>query len=223
MEEQENVAPVDELTSEEVVQPTQDSTSSLKESSSEPAPGSKEYNWARVREEQRRNEEKISALEAQLKRSEAPAEPVLDDDDLIEGRHYKQILKKMEELVHVQDEKTLPMRLRSRFSDFDSVVTRENVERLEKEEPELAASISSSGDRYSTGVAAYKLISKMYGGRDHYQAEKEAVEKNLSRPGSSASAVGQSPLDHADAFSKGLTPELKRALLKEMEESARRL
>jgi len=149
-------------------------------------------------------------------------EAELSDDDLVEGKHLKRYLQKLERRLDEAKAATIPDRLRSKFSDFDRVVTQENVEKLKQAEPELYSSIVSGSDLYAKGVSAYKAL-KGFGivKDDPYASDKERVQKSHSRPMSTQAVKGQGALHEANLFAKGLTPELKSQLYKEMLESAK--
>ncbi|MGD8327777.1 MAG: hypothetical protein PVF65_12765 [Sphingomonadales bacterium] len=223
MTEEQNV--IAEEQEQEVVHPEEqsDQSSSQEESSQKT---DQEYNWRQLRETKRQLEEENRLLRQRME-AETRTQPEqesddfdLPDDELVEGRHVKQLMNKMQSLLQQQEAKAVPDRLKSRFSDFDAVVTPENVERLKQEEPELLASIMASDDLYSKGAAAYKLIKRM-SQEAEVSRDKAAAEINRSRPGSSHGAARQSALSDADRFANGLTPELRRQLQREMEEAAR--
>jgi len=156
----------------------------------------------------------------------------LADDDLFEGRHYKQIqrqLKKQQETIdRYQQESNLStteVKLKNKYADFDSVVNEENIKRLKESEPELAAAIASTNDMYSKAVSAYKMI-KQLGIHvvDNYGSDRDIAKNNALKPKPLASVSpqqGESPLSKANAFANGLTPELKKQLLKEMVDSSK--
>jgi hypothetical protein len=227
MSQEENVAAEEP---QEVVQPEElvsDDVSS--EIPPEPAPGSQEYNWQQARNEIRRRDEEVRELRQMLEamRNPPPAPPTEEEyslaaDDLAEGRHIQHLEKKIENLLQKMKNEEVPSKLKARFPDIDDVVTVENIERLKKEEPELLGSIYANPDLYARGVAAYKLVKKSSPAPDPYANEKAAIESNRTRPGSGNAAARQSPLAEADRFAGGLTPQLKKQLLAEMEEASRR-
>jgi len=226
MSEEQNVVEEDQ---QEVVLPEGlESADEAQQEVSEPAEGSQEYNWKQAREQQRRLEEDNRELRRAIEEMQAPkAQPQQEeefsiaDDDLVEGRHVKMLMQKVESQLRQQKNEAVPDRLKARFPDFDDVVTKENVERLKKEEPELLASIVANPDVYAKGIAAYKLLKRTYPAGENLEKEKAKLAANRTRPGSGNAAAKQSPLAEADRFANGLTPELKRQLLAEMEEASR--
>lgn len=225
MSEVENVA--EELQQSEVVQSEENHTDTETAESAQPSESSQEYNWRQLREKAQRAEEENRQLREYLRQQTAPqkapeeeASIEIADDDLVEGRHVKKILSRVEGMLKKQEAASVPDRLQARFPDFNSVVTPENVTRLQEEQPEIFASIGANPHLFDRGVAAYKLI-KALDAKQGAAAEKAVIEANRSRPGSSQGAVKQSPLSNADRFASGLTPQLKAELLKEMEDAIR--
>lgn len=165
-------------------------------------------------------------------------EEVLGSSDIVEGRHLSKMGRKIKNLEsqiknyeQKRDHIDVESRLKSQYSDFASVVSKENVEVLKSQYPEIASTLSSSSDLYSAGVTAYTFIKK-FGIIDQNPSKddrfvdqrKKRINDNLNKPRSLSSISphqGDSPLSNANAFANGLTDELKKNLLKEMEECRR--
>lgn len=238
MADQENVA--EEIRQEEVVQPqdeqvAQESQSPEVDAQAEQSEVSdKEKNFIRLRETkeqlERENRELRKYLESQSKPQPQAQEPEdedfgVEDDDLVEGKVVKKLYTEIKNLRKTYEQEklaTIPDRLRSKFADFDQVVTVENVEKLKQSEPELYASITSGKDLYAKGVSAYKTL-KALGivKEDPYVAQKEQVQKNQTRPVSTQAIKGQGALADANIFAKGLTPELRKQLQQEMAQATK--
>ena len=117
---------------------------------------------------------------------------------------------------------SIPEKLKSKFPDFEQVVTQENIEKLKLAEPELFSSLTASQDLYAKGVSAYKALRGLgFVKDDNYQEQKEQVQSNRQKPMSTQAIKGQSALADANVFAKGLTPELKKQLHQEMVEAAK--
>lgn len=147
----------------------------------------------------------------------------LNPDDLVEWRHVEKKLKKLEGQIRKYQEDTSlsssEIKLKSKYNDFDQVVTKGNIEQLRETYPEIADSIAANKDMYSAGSAAYTMIKKLgIYQEDHYMEEKEKAKSNSQkpRPASSVGQQGESALSQANAFANGLTPELKKQLWSEM-------
>lgn len=194
----------------------------------------------RLEAEQVKNERddmarRLAAYEANQRK--AFAEPEVEQefninaDDLVEGKHLHQYAKKMKQLetqlYQQQQQNTAALaqaQLRSKFPDFDKVVNEDNIEQLKYAYPELANTLNSSTDLYSTAVSAYTMIKNLGiapKGED-YMAQKAQAQKNAAKPKPLASVSpqqGDSPLSKANAFANGLTEDLKKQLRKEMEDA----
>lgn len=156
----------------------------------------------------------------------------MEADSIVEGKHLskmhkklKQMEQKFEQYQKQSAETIVETRLKAQHPDFDNVVTRDNIELLRTNYPELANLINSSTDLFAQGQSAYTLIKKLGIQPDEtYRADVEKAQKNAAKPKSLASIgaqQGDSPMSRANAFANGLTSELKAQLLKEMDEVRR--
>ena len=154
----------------------------------------------------------------------------INEDDLVEGKHLKRYDAEIKKLRQEQEQfkqqsyaMTAQQQLRSKYPDFDKVVNEDNIEQLKYAYPELANTLNSSTDLYSTAVSAYTMIKKLgIIQEDNYMADKAQALKNASKPKPLASVSpqqGDSPLSKANAFANGLTDELRAAMIKEMNEA----
>ena len=182
----------------------------------------------------RERDEALRLLEAQQRSKQALSEDnediALNPDDLVEGKHFSKVQKKMKDLERkIKDyesqshELAIESKLKSSYHDFDKVVNADTINLLRDQYPELHATISSSGDLYNKAVTAYTLIKKLGLLPDtQVQEEQLLANKNLLKPRSLSSVSpqqGSSPLSRANAFANGLTEELKEQLRKEMSEA----
>ena len=158
----------------------------------------------------------------------------LGPDELAEGKHLSQVdrkIKKLEEQLWQYQQKTTEMTaeatLRSKYPDFEKIVSNENIKQLKQDYPSIAETLSSNPNVYSKAEAAYQMIKKLgIHVEDVFQNERAQVQKNLAKPKPIASLSpqqGDSPMSKANAFANGLTPELQKQLLKEMSEARRNL
>lgn len=150
-------------------------------------------------------------------------------DELAEGKHLSKVQKKiykLEQQVKQHQQQTLALtvesQLKSQYPDFDKVVTKENIEALQTEDPILWQAISQSPDLYSKGATAYKLIKKFgFAPEDNYVKDRLRAQENAAKPRPLTSISPQqaeSPLSRVNAFSE-LTPDLEKQLRKEMAEA----
>lgn len=185
---------------------------------------------------EKERDEAYRKLEA-MKNYKPKEEPVEEDlnisigaDDLVEGKHLSKVEKKIQKLEkELADTKqastavSVESQLKNKYNDFDKVVSKENVEALARDYPELGNTLRSTSDLYSQAVTAYTMIKQMgIYAEDKFVEDKAKAEANAGKPRPLASVSpqqGDSPLARANAFANGLTPELKSQLLKEMNEA----
>lgn len=214
---------VEEVQQEEVVAPQEVQTAEAPEVPEAKVQSDKDKNFIRMRETKEQLERENRELKQKMEQGQDDLG--IDDDDIVEGRTVKKLSKKLRELESAYQKErmaAIPERLNNKFSDFDQVVTQENVKKLEQSEPELYASIISGNDLYAKGVSVYKTLKAMgIVENDTYKSQKEQVQANQSRPVSAQAIRGQGALSEANIFAKGLTPELKKQLQKEMTEAAK--
>ena len=162
-------------------------------------------------------------------RTEEPEQDIhINPDDFVEGKHlsaYDRKLKRLEqEMITARkqaEQIAAEALIRSKYPDFDSVVTQEALQSLQRDHPEIAATISANTNLQTQAGAAYKII-KQLGIKANYETEQEIINKNQAKPKPLASLSPQhtdSPLTHANAFANGLTQDLKDRLYKEMNDA----
>lgn len=160
----------------------------------------------------------------------------LSDDTYIEGKHLKKYVKNLKqelrntkkqfEEYNQQNALTqAEMRLKNQFNDFDSVVTKENLEKLASQKPSLYRTILSNPDVYDKGYAAYELIKHSGIIADQYHELDKRVEENRMKPRSAANAAPQSgdtPLARVGDYDRRiLSEERKDQLRRQVEEAIR--
>lgn len=229
----ENVA--EEVQQEEVVSPQQEqiaqSLDTQEVSQEKSEENDKEINFKRLRETNKQLEERLKKTEELVKeynnpQQQTPAPPQEEElgaDDLAEGRHLKKLEAKIEKLLYQKELEAVPDKLKGKFSDFDQVVTKENLEKLKETEPELYQTIRSGTDFFAKGVAAYKTLKSLGYAEDqeNIMKQKDQVQSNHKKPLSAQAIKGQGALHEANVFANGLTPELKKQLQKEMSEAVK--
>jgi hypothetical protein len=210
-----------------------------------PSAEDQERNWKALREskeEERRRNEELARQNAELTSlvkefvagNKQPSEPENEEDDLeipTLGQTKKTIRREAEKIAREMVNKTLaerdqvnaPNRLKLEYSDFDSVVSKENVDYLIKNEPELAAILKDTKDAYKQGKAAYKFIKTLgISKKDNVEGMRQDSINNMSKPVSPNAISGRNSVGEANRFSRGLTPDLQKQLYQEMQESIRR-
>jgi len=157
------------------------------------------------------------------------------DDTYVEGKDLKKYVKNLKQEIkntkkqfeeyHQQTALThAEMRLRSQFSDFDSVVTKENLEKLAAQKPSLYRTIYASTDIYDRGYAGYELI-KASGVLDNqYQELDKRVEDNKSKPRSAANVspqTSETPLARVGDYDRRILSEQRKDQLRRQVEQAK--
>ena len=198
----------------------------------------REYNFKLMRE--RAEQAEFRAREAEryvesLKKPIPDSEFNIEDDGLVEGRHYK---KQAQTVKEIKDELTATrkqleqfsmqsaeQRLRQSHPDFDRIVTKDNLDRLSEVKPSLYRSIMSNPDIYEKGDSAADAI-KMYLQPEKYANEDKRIAENKAKP-RNASTVGpqqsDSPLTRVGDYDRRtLTEDRRRELRQEMEEARSR-
>lgn len=187
----------------------------------------KEYNFARLREEQeqlkRERDEYARKLKEYEESKKAAQEEEDDDDDDPYSKKLKQLERQVKEFQTATAAQNTELKLKSEYPDFYNVVNEKNIAALRKEYPELASTIQSSGDLYTKAVSAYTAIKKF--GIVTDQNSTKQVNNNTTKPRPTSSISPQesgSPLTQANAFANGLTSDLKKQLFQEMLDCAKR-
>ena len=98
------------------------------------------------------------------------------------------------------------------FPDFNSVVSDENIKKLEREHPAIAEGIAKSSNPYK---GAYDVIKAFYKGNSQESAAAKAVEENLAKPKSVHSQGYTGPLQEASKFeNRNMTSEKRTEVWK---------
>ena len=195
------------------------------------------------RREKKEYLERLARLEqAEEKRNAPTVQEEIDDladvskDDWTTREHVEKLAERQakamyqrmrgeDEQKRVESERKrqleeLPKKLNKEFPDFESVVTKDNVEYLKANKPHIAVSLAANKDPYLQALAAYDAI-KAFCPNVDVRDEQARMEKNASRPGTLGAAKGSSPLSQVGSFEKGLTPDLRKQLQLEMISSIR--
>ena len=222
--------------SQEIVQPEPSATQEVQtQSTPTPSQPEQERNFRALRESKEKAERERDELLRQMQemqKSQVPTESKeegmsLAPDDLVEWRHMEKKFNELQDQIKSYQQQSsfssAEAKLKMQYPDFDQVVTKENVELLKQTEPEMASSLLAGSDIYAKGISAYKLIKNLgLYKEDKYAQDRQMAAENAAKPRSTASVgvqSGQTPLSQANAFANGLTPDLRKQLLKEMNES----
>ena len=173
----------------------------------------------------------LQQQQLQPKQQEEPVEDYdfdIEADALAEGKHLKKLMAKQkameQQLKRYQsqsEEVAVEARIRAQYPDFEKVVSKENVDILRQQFPEIAATLHATPDMFNKAAAAYTVIKNFGIHKDtsKFEADRAKVVSNAQKPRPLASVnptQGDSPLSKANAFANGMTDELKYQLRKEM-------
>ena len=189
----------------------------------------------------------LQMQQVQQQTQQKPPEPAPDsfdiqDDALIEGKQFRQMYNEIKELrkqvsetqQQTRDnlsraaETVTETRIKTAYPDFDKVVSKENIEALKEQYPELAQTLHSTADLYSKAVSVYTLIKQFGFYKDPvFENDRLKALKNSNKPRPLASVSPQhsdSPLTRANAFASGeLTEEMKAQYRREMYQSRKNM
>jgi len=223
---------------ETTVENTENELTSSQESPQEHAENAATVNMANLRAAKDKAEKEraemaaqIEDLKKQYQQPESEPEQSYGDEDFVEGKHLKKeidaINKQMKNYQQQQMQATDESRLKQVYTDFDKVVNQENLNKLKEMDPDTAETIAmSNASLYTRGAAAYKRIKELnLIVEDNHAVDREKAHANVAKPrpmNSVSPQQGDSPLSMANAFSNGLTPDLKKQLWKEMQDAAKR-
>ena len=203
--------------------------------SKEESKDSKDYNFARLRQQNDELKDKVNVLTDKLNLVIAP-KPTPERDELetmsrddiptfgqveklVENRAEKKAKKIVEETFKELAKQQLPHLTKAKYSDFDQILTKENVELFEQQEPELASQCGKSDNPWES---TYRLVKKFIvepktSKSNSAQAQTaQKIDENLSKPASVNSAAKKGPLSNANAWGN----LDKNELYKEMVHSA---
>jgi len=161
----------------------------------------------------------------------------ISDDTYVEGKQLKKYIKELkkdlkntkkqfEETSYKNVVANAEMRLKSQFTDFDNVVTKDNLNKLANMKPSLYRSIMSNQDIYDQGYSAYDIIKSSGIMDDTYASQDKKMEDNRSKPRSAGSVSPQDAevptLSRVGDYDRRiLTPERKEQLRRQVEEAKR--
>lgn len=155
---------------------------------------------------------------------------VLGDDEIMEGKHGKQLLQTVQRLEqelrqYKQQSSALTdkQRLTQQFPDFEKVVNPDMLADLRIADPDAWEVLNnSSANLYSTGKMAYNAIKSaglVSNDTQQFVQDRLIAHKNVNKPkplNSINAQQGDSPMSRANGFANGLTDDLRKQLLKEM-------
>lgn len=200
----------------------------------------KEKNLRYLRERAEAAERRSQELERMIQQNNQPKQVVAEEEDeldvsddmYIEGKQFKKYVKtlqkelkatkkQVEESYQANQVINAEVRLKSQYNDFDSIVTKENLDRLASNKPSLYRSIMASTDIYDRGATAYEMIKATGVAIDPYEQENRRLVENQSKPRAAANIAPQgseNPLTRVGDYDRRiLTEDRKEQLRKQVE------
>lgn len=182
----------------------------------------------------RRIEEYALQQQQQSSYAKAPAdkqepEPEIDDDDYIEGKQFKNeinyLKRELNQFKQQAQSSSIEQQLRSKYNDFDKVMTYENIAKLRELKPEIAQALHQSPDLYNKAASTYTILKEMGIHQENtYEPERERAQQNFNKPQTAAALKKtESALSHASEFSGSrLDEKRKKEIWTQMQNNLRR-
>lgn len=212
--------------------------------------GEKDSNWRalrdRVESAERRSQELERIVQMNMNQQQVTKIEIEDneddidisDDALIEGKHLKKYIKSLKQELKSNKKQSeyhnrqmmanqAEMMLKNKFSDFDTVVNKENIEKLAAKNPVLHRSLYANTDVYDFGYTAYELIKNsgivntQNSNNTQYEEIDRRVEENKGKPRSSASVSPQTadrPLARVGDYDRRVLTDARKRELREQVE-----
>lgn len=227
-----------DVTTQEAVAPDNSTVNNVEEISStkpidaqeDAKQATKEFNWRKMEEKNDALARQVEELLENERKRSTPKPPVeeeeIDDlapDDILtveqsDRRNEKRTAMLIKKALAEKENATLPERTRSKFNDFDNIMTKENIKKFEQEEPGLAEACSKASNPWE---ATYKMLKKFMPPTEERKsspAEKK-LDENQAKPGSINSVGKVKPLSQANMWSESD----KDRLYKEMMQASRQV
>lgn len=180
----------------------------------------------------RQYEAYIKQFQQQQPQHTPEPEEVVSDDDIVDERRLKKTQKKLEEkiaqLEGALSTQSAQQRVAAKHNDFYKVVTKENIDKLCEQYPQIARTLETSPDFDSKLESAYLLIDKLILSNaeknDKYDDVRAVALANNAKPKTATSIQSQqnSALAKAHQFQTEADRERRRKQVEaEMENFAR--
>lgn len=209
----------------------------LQEQPQQPVESKKELQFKQLRERAERAEQRAYDLERaqqqKLQPAVAPEEDDIgvDDDLYVEGKQYKQHikaikreLKQTKEQMEYINNQAVDMRLRSKYVDYDKVVTEENLQKLNEKRSAQFRALAATPDRGDRLETAYEMIKSWIVEPDYSETDAR-IAANRSKPRTATTATAaesSSPLSKFSDSDRIVMNDTERQLVLERLASIKR-
>ena len=211
--------------------------------SEQPVVDKKEMNWRALEEramKAEREKEELARYIASMQQKQTPQQSqeypnALEgsDDDLIERKHLKhyakqfqsEISKTKEELnatISRLQQEQVEQRLRRNYSDFDAVVTEDNIRKLAAAKPAVYRSLMANPDLYDKAELAYEAVRTWIETPQQKQVN-ERIQNNMNKPRTASSGqIAENPLTSVDNYDRRVLSEDRKAAIRSQVEQAKK-
>lgn len=201
-----------------------------------PVEDAQDRNWRQMRERIEDLQQSNNRLNEAVNRQNSPPKQEVplpdwasvDDEDLLTKKQTMGVAEKVaaeavRKALQQREYEEAPNLIENQMKDYASVVTPENVAKLKQSNPRLAASLGDVKDPYAQGTLAYSYIKSqgIYKENQEVGNRQRAID-NSKKPLPVSAAKPSTPLESANAYSNGLTPEVKQKLFAEMQAAIRK-
>lgn len=226
-EQTQNSAEQEVVPQEQVQQHVEDSTQTQSHSQEDEL---KDRNWRQARQKMKEQEAMLKAQQQLIDqlRNGTPAQKTdepLDESgylnagktrDLISREAEKIAEAKIKQALENNEKSRFHERLKSKYSDFDDVVSQESLALLEEENPDYAETVASISDPYKQGIQVYNYLksSNLLEKLPSRKRKKEVEQKIKKNESSVASPAQYDQRPMAQAFN--MAQEDSSKIYKEM-------
>ena len=159
----------------------------------------------------REYENKFRELEMNKQQVHVP-EQNLSDDDFVDYKIVKREKQEREAQLAALQNQMAELAIKAECPDFYQVVTKESVERLAKENPELAYVIDKTQDFKAKALSTYTLIKKLGYHQDDSEDIASRIHDNTKKPKNASTIKNtDNALNDAHLFERGLSEKEKEA------------
>jgi hypothetical protein len=228
-------------TPEEIIsEDTQDSIKPqipMQPAQAKPQESDADRNFRALREQRDAAIKRADEIEQWYKQQTAPKPEPEEDlefnpDEFADGKHLNKVSKELkkvkEELRQTREQsqkQMIDISIKSRFPDYEKVVSDSNIALFKEKFPAIAYSISMVPNYEAQAVAAYEAIKNMgVHVEDTFVNERAIAQKNAAKPRpltSISPQQGDTPLSRVNAFTndRQLTEDMQKQYHKEMMEA----
>jgi hypothetical protein len=177
-----------------------------------------ERNFKMLREQNEEYARKMREYENKLRELEMNKQQVyvpeqnLSDDDFVDYKIVKREKQEREAQLAALQSQMAELAIKAECPDFYQVVTKESVERLAKENPELAYVIDKTQDFKAKALSTYTLIKKLGYHQDDSEDIASRIHDNTKKPKNASTIKNtDNALNDAHLFERGLSEKEKEA------------